>query len=84
MSLLMIGKVLNLGDVFLVFLDSIGVSTEYRKVVATITPSVPLALKISLLVVLVLFASLALVGGKLLVLVIRYISRRSVSGLSPS
>lgn len=43
----------------------------------------PLAPKIALLVVLVFFASLTLVGRRLLVLATRYISKRNINELSP-
>ena len=44
----------------------------------------PVAPRTSLLVVLVFLASLALVGKRLLVLVTRYVSGRSISRFSPS
>lgn len=59
---------LNLEDVFLFFFDNVGVCTCYRRVLAT-TLLALLVPKTSL-VVLVFFASLALMGGRLLVLAI--------------
>lgn len=79
MSLLMAGEVLDLKDVFLVFLDGIGISTHCRKVVATTIFPATLAPKTSL--VLVFLARLALVNRKLLVLIIRCVSGESVSRL---
>lgn len=80
----MVSKARNLEDVFLVFLDNIGISNHCRGVVAMSTILALLVPKTFLLVVLVYFAILALVGGRLLVLVTRYVSRRIVSGFSPS
>lgn len=77
----MIVKILNLRNIFQFPLDDIGVSTYCKRVVAT-TFLALLALKISLLVVLILFISLALVGRRLLVLTTRYVSKKSVSELS--
>ena len=73
---------LDLGDIFHFLLDSISVSTCYRKVVATSISSATSAIRNSL--VLVLFTSLALVSGRLLVLATRYVSEKIVRGLSPS
>ena len=84
MSLPMADEALDLGDFFLVFFDGIGVSTCCKRVVATTILSALLVPKTSLLVVLVLLASLALVGRKLLVLAIRCVSNRSFSRLSLS
>ena len=76
----MIVIVLNLGDIFYLFLDIISVGIYYREaVVFTIssTISVPrTSLK------LVFLASLNLMGRRLLVLTTRCISERSISGLS--
>ena len=81
MSLLVIVEILNLGDIFHFFFDNVGVSTCCKKVIAT-TFLIPLAPKTSLLVVLVFLASLALVGGILLMLAIRYVSKKCVSEFS--
>lgn len=83
-SLPIIVKKLNLGDIFYFFLDGAdisiySISTRCKKVVA-ITPSAILTLRIFL--VLVFLTSLALVNRKLLVLTTRRIIRRDVSGLS--
>lgn len=74
-------EALDLGDVSLVFLDGIGVSICCRGVVA-ITTLLVLVPRTSL--VLVFPARLVLVGGKLLVLTTRYVSKGSDSGLSHS
>lgn len=81
-SLLVTLVVLNLGDIFYYFFDSIGVSIRCRGVMATTTLLDLLAPKTSLLVVLVFLASLALVGGRLLVFATRCINGRNVSGHS--
>lgn len=80
MSLLMIVVVLDLGNIFNFLFDGVGISTYCWEAVATIILLATLALRTSL--VLVFLASLALVGKKLLVLVTRYVSGRSISGLS--
>ena len=67
-------KTFNLGDVSLVFLDDIGINTRYRGVMAKTTP---LALAPRTSLVLVLLTCQALIGGRLLVLVTRCVSRRS-------
>ena len=82
MSFPVIVVALDLRDVFHFFFDSIGVSIYCRRVLATTTFSVSLAPRTSLLVVLILLASLALISGRLLMLAIRYVSGRSVSRLS--
>ena len=81
MSLLIIVEALDLGDIFYLLFDGVDISIHYKRVVA-ITSSTPLASKISL--ILIFFARLALIGQRLLVLIIRYISGRSISGLSLS
>lgn len=76
MSLPIKGEALDLGDVsfvFPIFLNNVGICTYCRNVVI-------LVLKTFLF--LVLFARLALVGGKLLMLTIRYVNGNSVSRLS--
>ena len=74
-------ELLDVGDVFLFFFDDVGVGTSYKKVMATTLFLPPTTLRNSLLV-LVFFASLALVGGKFLeVLVTRYVNGRSVNRL---
>lgn len=79
MPLLFIVEVLNLEDVFPVFFDGIGISTHCKKVMATNLFLLPIAPRISL-VVLVLYTSLALVGERLLgMLAIRYVKKKSVS-----
>lgn len=75
----MAGEAFELKDVFLIFLDVIGVSTCCRGVVAIITLLALLTSRTSLLVVLIFFASLALVGVRLLVLATRYVSGKRVS-----
>ena len=75
-------EILDLRDIFPFFLDDVGVSTHCKRVMA-ITPSISLTSKTSL-VVLFLFASLALVDRRLLVLATKYISGKSVSGLNLS
>ena len=76
----MVVEVLDLEDVFLIFLDGIGVSISYRKIVAITIFLAISASKISL--VLVFLARLTLVDGKLLVLVTKCVSRGSVNRLS--
>lgn len=56
----------NLEDVFSFFLDGIGVSIYYRRVIVTTLFSSPTALKTTFLVVLIFFASLVLVDERLL------------------
>lgn len=80
MPLLIAKIVLNLGDVFLFLFNDISVCTCCRRV-GTATFLGTLAPKISL--VLVCLVSLALVSGKLVVLVTRYVNGRSISELSP-
>lgn len=74
---------LDLGDVFLFLLDVIGISTYYRKVMATVLSSSLTAPKTTPLAVLVPFATLVLGGRRLLgLLAIRYVSKKSVSKLN--
>lgn len=85
MSLLVTVEALNLKDIFHFFFDGIsvstyGVSTHCRRVVTTTSP-ITLTPKTSLF--LVPLASLTLVGGKLLVLVTKHVSKKGVSRLSP-
>lgn len=82
MPFLVIVVVLNLGDIFHFLLNGIGVSTYCRGVGVMSTFTVSLTPRISLLVVLVLFANLALVSKRLLVLASGCVSKRNVSGLS--
>lgn len=74
---------LDLEDVFLFFLDDIGVCIYCKQVMAKTLFPAPTMRKISL-VVLVLFARLVQKDRRLWVLATRYISGRSVGGLSPS
>ena len=83
MFLLVIVEALNLRNISHFLFDGIGVSIHCKKIMLTLSLT-PSTLKISLLVVLVFLASLALVGRKLLVLATRYISRRSISERNPS
>lgn len=82
MPLLMTVKAFNLGDIFPFLFDNVSVSICYKEVMAI--TSLALLMPRTSLVVLVLLASLALVGRRLLVLTTRYISGRNVSELSPS
>ena len=66
----------DLGDIFLLLFNNVGVYIYYKKVV-TMTPLATLALEISL--VLVFLASPALVNRRLFVLTIRYINGKNVS-----
>ena len=77
----MIFVTLDLGDIFYFFFNSAGISTRCKGVMAITTFLALLIPKTSLLMVLVLLASLALGGGRLLVLATRNISRKGVSGL---
>lgn len=81
-SLPLIIIVLNLGDIFNFFLDSIGISIYCRRVVA-ITISLAI-LVLTTFLVLIFFASLTLVGRRLLMFATRYVSERSVSRFSLS
>lgn len=81
MSILMIEIALDFKAVFHVFLDYVGICICCRGVITVIFLAF-LVPKTSLLVFLVFFASLALVSGRLLVFFTKYISRKSVSGLS--
>lgn len=83
MSFLVTVVVLDLEDIFCFLLYDIGVSSYCKKVMVTVSLTL-LALKTSLLVVLILFPSLVLVGGRLLMLATRHVSRKSVSKLSLS
>lgn len=74
-------KALNSGDVSLVYLDNVGVNTRCKGVITTTTPS---TLVPRTFLVLVLLIYLVLVGRKLLVLSIRYVSGGSVSRLNLS
>lgn len=76
MPLLMAEVALNLGDVFYVFFDDIGICTYCKKVVTT-TSLATLMLKTSL--ALVLLASLALMGE----LPTRYVRIGKISRFSP-
>ena len=70
---------LDLGDVFFFRLDDIGIDIYCKEVMATTLFSPPTVPRTSL-VVLVFFASLALVDGRLLeVLATKYVSRKSVN-----
>lgn len=80
----MAGEAFNLGDIFFVFfvyLDNVGVCTYYKKVVVATCLAI-LAPKTSL--VLVFLACLALISGRLLVLITRYINGGNVNRFSPS
>ena len=83
MFLPMTVEALDLGNIFHFLLDGVDVSTSCRRVITTTSLALS-SPKISLLVVLVFLVNLALVGRRLLMLVIRYISKRSISGLNPS
>ena len=74
----------NLEDIFHFLLDNIEIRIRYREIGATTTPAALFMSKISLLVVLVFLASLALVDGRLLVPTTRYVSKKKISGLSLS
>ena len=77
-------EVFNLADVFLFIFDDIGVSTCCKGVMAT-TLFLPCTTPKTFLVVLVFFASLGLVGGRLLgILTTRYVNKRSINGLISS
>ena len=74
MSLPVTVVVLNLEEIFLLFLDGDGVDTRCRRVKSTtLSLSAPLALRISLLVVLVLLGRRSLLSGR------RLFSTRRVS-----
>ena len=75
----MAGEALDLGDVSLIFLDNVGVSTRYKGVMAT-TLSLSFVASGTSLVILVLLVSLALIGG----LPTRRVSRGKISGFSLS
>lgn len=82
MSFLVAVEAFNLRDIFhFLFdgIDSVGVNTYYRRVMAT-TPLATLVPRTSL--VLTFLASLALVSRTLLVLATRCVNRRVVSGFS--
>lgn len=83
MSLPVTVVTIDLGDIFHFFLDGVGVSICCKGVMATTTFLAAPVPKTSLLVVLVLFTSLALVGERLLVLATRCVSEKNVNGLSP-
>lgn len=70
---------LDLEDVFYFFFNNVGVYTYYSKGVTATLPATS-APKTSL--ILVFFASLALVDRKLLMLATRYVSKKSVNELS--
>lgn len=71
-------------DVFSFLLVDIGVETRCREVMTITLSSPPTTPNISL-VVLILFTSLGLVGGRLLgVFATRNVSKRSISRLIPS
>lgn len=70
-------EVINLEDIFHSFFYGIGISIHYKKVLTTISLA-PLVLRISLMV-LVLLASLALVGEKLPMLITKYVSGRNIN-----
>lgn len=77
----MIVEVLDLKNVLLFLFNNVGVSIYCKAVMAMILLAL-LAPKISW-AVLILLASLVLVGGRLM-FATRYVSRRSVKELSPS
>lgn len=78
----MVYEPLDLEDIFLVFLNSIGIKICCREVLTTTTFSATSAPKTSL--VLVFLVCLALLGRRLLVLAIQCISGESVSRFSLS
>lgn len=81
MPLAMTVEALDLRDVFLFFLDNIGISTYYKEIMAMTLSLVFLAPRISL-VVLVFLAILTLISRRLLMLVTKFVNKKSVSGLS--
>lgn len=83
MPLLMTVVVLDLGNIFPFLLDDIGVSTCSKGVMTMTLFSAFIAPRTSS-AILILFTSLALVGGRFWVVATRYVSGRSVSGLCPS
>lgn len=74
-------EALNLQDVFSFFVDSICISIFLKGVITTTLFLGALAIKTSL-VVLVVLANLALVGGRLLLFITRYISEKIISILN--
>lgn len=82
MSPLVIVVALDLGEIFYFFLVNVSVSTRYKEAMAMTIHSAILALRTSF--ILILMTSLALVGGRLLILATRCVSERSVSKLSSS
>lgn len=81
MLFLFVVEILDFRDVFPFFFDNVGVSTHCRRIMAT-TLFLPLMVLRTSLMVLIFFISLALVGRRLLgVLVTRYVSGRSVNRL---
>ena len=78
----LIVEALDLGDVLFFLFNNISIISTYCKRVIVTTSLTLLMLKTSL-IVLVFLASLALVNRRLLVFAIRYVSGKSVSGLSP-
>lgn len=84
MLLSFIVEILNMRDIFSFFLDNVSVGINYWEVMATILFLPPMAPKI-FLIVLVLFVSPALVGGRLLeMLAIKYINGKNISRIIPS
>lgn len=76
---------LDLRDIFLFFLNDVGVSTYYRRVIATtlfltlfLSSTIP---RTTSLVVQVFFASITLVGRRLLGMLARYINGKDVNRL---
>lgn len=76
-------EVLNLQDIFSFFLDSICISNFLKEVITTTLFLGALAMRTSL-VVLVVLASLALVGRRLLLFITRYINEKIISILNLS
>lgn len=78
-------EILDLEDVFPFLLDDISISTYYRKVMATTLSLLPTTPKTTSLLILVFFAHLALVDGRLLrMFATIYVSRKGIIRLIPS
>lgn len=81
MPLLIVVKILNLGNIFPFFLDDIGVSIRCRQIMTTTLFLPPTTPKTSLML-LVFFVSLTLMERRLWVLATRYVNRKSISRFS--